>query len=349
MANYRNNITVEAMDAEVNATSKKNYKNSFDVKNYLNVKLGPTEDSKELKIRLLPVDKNTNSPFKTIYMHTIKLPKAIDPKESWKSFVCLSKTEDIDHETLGHKCPFCELNHSAYVKFTEAETEVEKERWKEISTGARATEVCVVRCIERGHEEDGPKFWKFTVRSDGKDPKSMIKKLYKDRLQESIDEAKEENGGELPDDFVPENILDLENGKDLKITISAVYDKEGKRTNKTSISVVDYGKNKPLSSDDELAESWVNDGKVWSDVFVAKPYEYCDLVLQGLPPYYDKANERWIARPDKDGDKETDSRDDAEDVDEKIKKAEEKAAGKSTKRQNIVEEYEEPEEDDTPF
>lgn len=296
MSDYKRNITADVMDAE--EEEKRPQFTTFDAKNYLNVKLNNSETSKELRIRLLPVDKNTSSPFKTIYMHQIKVSPELSAS-GWKSYICLNKTEDIDHDVLGHRCPFCELNKAAYdnmKKAAEDGDEVERERWKTISLANKHSEVCVVRCIERGAEEDGPKFWKFNVRSDGKDPKNLIKVLYKTRRDESIEDAKEENDGVLPEDFVPENILDLETGKDLKVTISAVFDKEGKRTNKTSISIVDYGKNKPLSKDEDEIDEWVNDEKVWSDVFVAKPYDYLSIILDGEIPFYDKQKNKWVSK-----------------------------------------------------
>ena len=298
MSTYRRNITADVMDVDEAVEVNKPQFTAFDAKNYLNVKLGKNETSKELKIRLLPVDKNTDSPFKTIYMHQIQVAPEIS-SSGWKSYVCLNKTDDIDHEVLGNKCPFCEMNKIAYDNMKKAEAEdntVERERWKKISLANRYSEVCVIRCIERGAEDDGPKFWKFNVRSDGKDPKNLIKNLYKTRKQESIDEALEENDGVLPKNFVPENILDLYEGKDLKVTISAVFDKEGRRTNKTSISIVDYGKNKPLSKYDEDIDDWVNDDKVWSDVFVAKPYEYLSIILDGEVPFFDKTNKKWVSK-----------------------------------------------------
>lgn len=297
MADYRRNITDDVMEDEVNEERKPVY-TAFNAKNYLNVKLKEGEDKKELRIRLLPVDKNTNSPFKKIYMHQIKVAPELSAS-GWKSYVCLNKTEDIDHEEFGDKCPFCEMNEMAYKKMLEAkqaDNEVEMQRWKTISLANRYSEVCVVRCIERGAEDDGPKFWKFNVRSDGKDPKSIIKNLWKMRKQESIDEAMEENDGELPEDFVPMNILDLENGRDLKVTITRIYDKENRPTNKTNISIVDYGKNKPISRDEEEVNDWINDKKVWSDVFVAKPYEYLSIILDGEVPFYDKKNNKWVSK-----------------------------------------------------
>lgn len=302
------NIDANAFEGE----EKRQPKSSFDEKNYLNVKLGPKEDSKQLVIRLLPVEKGTGNPFKIIHMHTIKVPEAIS-KSGWKSYVCLNKTDDIDHEHYGTACPFCEMAQDAWSHYREEKKlmeeaqknhdeeqknyhEGEMNRWKEIAKANTESEVCILRVIERGAEADGPKFWKFNVRTDGKDPMHFIKDLYALRKKESIDEAKMDNGGVLPDDFEPTNILDLYEGKDLQITVSAVYDKEGKRTKKTSISVMDYGRFKPLSQDESQIDAWCEDEKVWSDVFVVKPYEYLSIVLDGEVPYYDKANNKWVTR-----------------------------------------------------
>ena len=329
MADYTHrNISPEALEDDAPKAARQ--ANAFNEKNYLNVKLANGQDSKELKIRLLPIDKDSDSPFKTIWMHTVKVSPEISPKTPWKSYVCLNKTEDIDHDTLGTKCPFCELNHIAYenmLKAKEEKNEVDAQRWKEISLANKPTEVCVMRVIERGAEADGPKFWKVTVRSDMKDPKNLIKKLFKDRWQESIDEAKSDNGGELPEDFVPENILDVETGRDLKITVSRVYDKEGRPTDKTSISIVDYGKNKPLSSDPELMDKWINDEKVWSNVFVAKPYDYLSLVLDGDVPFYDRENKKWVPKIKKTDNSvvNTEKTEQREAADNAIKSAEKKA------------------------
>ena len=101
-----NNITLEAMEQEESKAKQKLTSNTaFDAKNYLNIKLDKGQAQKELRIRLLPVDKNTNTPFKTIFTHTVRVPKEVSPN-GWKSYVCLCKTEDIDHEKLGKKCPF---------------------------------------------------------------------------------------------------------------------------------------------------------------------------------------------------------------------------------------------------
>ena len=282
------NITMEAMDCEINtvSTSFKNKEKVFDEKNYLNIRLSDNQTSKELKFRLLPIDGESNTPFKKIHVHTVKVPKEVSPS-GWKSYICIEKTEGIDRNIYGSKCPFCEMNREAYKKFSEATEPTIKERWKKISLDNIPKEACIVRGIERGAEEDGPKFWKFNIRKDKTDPKGQIMELYKTRLEESREEG-------LGD----ENILDINTGKDLKITISLASD-NNQGENRTSVKIVDYGKNKPLSTDVNQMLEWLNDSKKWSDVFTIKPYDYLSVILEGEIPFFDKTMNKWVKKMDK--------------------------------------------------
>lgn len=333
MSENRKNISMDAMEEP--EESQNGYStNKFDTKNYLNVKLEKGENVKKIKIRCLPVDKDSTSPFQTIYQHSIKVPKElkeISPNTDYKSYICIKKTEDINHEKFGNKCPYCELYKEAYDKYVKANEEgnsKDAEYWKTIYKAARPSEGCIIRCIERGHEDEGTKFWKFGIRSDGLDPKHLIKSLYATRKQESIDEAMEEYGvkkpEELPDDFVPENILDLYNGKDLEVTISRVKDKSGNYTDKTAISITDYGKNKSISQDPEQIEAWITDEKRWQDVFSVKPYEYLSLIIDGEIPFYDKNAKKWVSKFKKTEETKEEKKTETESVDEKIREAEEK-------------------------
>lgn len=288
MADFEDrNITPEAVEADYSEKKKKGFSGNFSEKNYLSVKLDPKTDEKSLKIRLLTVDKDTNSPFKHIHMHTVRVPKEIS-QSGWKSYVCLEKTEGGFSETLGHKCPFCELRRDAFKKAQEAKeagNEADYERYKAISIANIPNEVSIVRCIERGKEEDGPKFWKFNLRSDGLDPENIIRRLYATRKEECEEEG------------IPvENILDIDKGYDLKVKINAVYDKNGKRTNKTSTSIERFGSLKPLTPDKEQRNKWIGDPKVWSDVFVAKPYEYLEVIIAGGIPWFDRKTNKWIPK-----------------------------------------------------
>lgn len=282
------NITMEAMDCEINtvSTSFKNKEKVFDEKNYLNIRLSDNQTTKELKFRLLPIDGESNTPFKKIHVHTVKVPKEVSPS-GWKSYICIEKTEGIDRNIYGSKCPFCEMNREAYKKFSEETEPTIKERWKKISLENIPKEACIVRGIERGAEEDGPKFWKFNIRKDKTDPKGQIMELYKTRLEESREEGLED-----------ENILDINTGKDLKITISLASD-NNQGENRTSVKIVDYGKNKPLSTDVNQMLEWVNDSKKWSDVFTIKPYDYLSVILEGEIPFYDKTLNKWVKKMDK--------------------------------------------------
>lgn len=341
----RRNINIDD-DEDVQEKNRKPYNVGFNEKNYLDVKLKDSETVKEKRIRLLPFDGDSSSAFKIIKMHTVRVPKEISPS-GWKSYVCLAQ-DDVDHEKYGTNCPFCENNRAYYKKMMEtkdllaaenakgenadksvkAQLEKDIKRWRDLSIGNKSQDVCIVRCIERDAEADGPKFWKFNVRSDEKDPMHEIKALQKLRKQESIDVAKEENNGVIPDGFTPDNILDLYEGKDLKLTIKPVFDNEGKRTNKTSINIVDYGKNKPITTDDELLDEWIDDEKKWYDVFVIKPYEYLQLIGEGEEPFFDKIHGKWISKIKKQDDKEAKNAQNEADnkkADEEIKEATKKA------------------------
>lgn len=312
------NITMEGMEEEPKKAPTQ--ASIFNAKNYLNDRLEDGKISKELKIRLLPVDKDSNTAFTHIHMHTIRVPKEVS-SNGWKSYVCLAKNDGPFTEKLGKKCPFCELNSEYYKKSVEAENEVDKKRFQELSLSYKAKEVSIIRCIERGAEEDGPKFWKFNLRKDKKDPEGIIRNLYKTRKQESIDQETEDNDGVLPEDFIPLNILDVENGKDLKVTISAVLDEQGKPTDKKGIEIVDYGKVKPLSMDGEKMNAWLEDEKVWSDVFVAKPYEYLKIVSEGEVPWFDKQNGKWVKRDDFNNNQHTQTREEGEKITQEINNA----------------------------
>jgi len=283
------NITIEGVQSTRESLEKKNTpqqnNGGYNEKNYLDVRLKEGQDKKELRIRLLPIDANSSTPFTIVHMHNVKVPTEINPS-GWKNYMCLGKHNNIDHERFGDKCPFCELNKTAYNNSqAEGLTEAEKKAWIDVSLAAKSKPVCIVRCIERDHEDEGPKFWKIPVRENKKDdPYHAMIELMDLRNKEDIDD-----GG---DGY---NIFDLYNGKDLKLTINAVYE-NGKWTNKTNISVVDYGKQKPLSEDEDEMNRWINDPKKWSDVFVTKPYEYLAVILDGKVPFFDKKINKWVSK-----------------------------------------------------
>lgn len=352
-------VADNAVEAEKNISRQENnnYKQvAFDVKNYLNVKLEKNEKQKTIYIRLLPFP-DTRTPFLHIHMHRIMVPKEIS-ESGFRSFVCLEKTEGLDEEKYGKKCPFCELSKASY---KEAKTEPDADKKQILRDRGKenlSTEYVIMRCIERGKEDEGVKFWKTAVHQAKDDPYNQICILAENRKNEWL--ASPANAGKDPKEA---NILSINDyGYDLMITISkkSEMDKNGKVREKTSYMVSDVKYPSPLSPDPEQAKAWVFDEKKWFDVFVPKPYDYMALVMQGKLPWYDRTVGKWVSREDKDA-KE---KEEVKKAEEKIKEAEkistgalapsatEKAAPASVQKQLT----EEPEgvyggapEDDLPF
>ena len=271
-------------NTDLNTKSERHEKqeSSFDTKNYLNVRLDKENGEKEktITIRLLPINLKTGYPFVKVHFHNIKVNKQIFNTE-WKSYVCLSQNEDIDHERFGNKCPLCEQNQKAY-KLAEKETdEVKKNELYKLSCSYKPIDAVIVRCIERGKEDEGVKFWKFNLRDDKADPYNQIMDLFKYRKEKSI-----KNG-----DKVPENILDLYDGRDIIVTI-----KSTEKSNNTNVTLrLDEDKS-PVTTDEELLKKWVYDKKTWQEVFPPKDYDYISLVIQNKYPWFDRENNKWIDR-----------------------------------------------------
>jgi hypothetical protein len=121
----------------------------------------------------------TGNPFVIIHTHNVKVPQdMVKPGEKpYKTYICLSKTADIDHERFGSKCPFCEINYKAYKESEKQTDPLMKKNYQEISLANLSRETVVCRCIERGKEDEGVKFWKFNLRNDKTDPYHQILKL----------------------------------------------------------------------------------------------------------------------------------------------------------------------------
>lgn len=305
------NITPESVEMMENEKKQEKTRqenentNKFSEKNYLNVRLDTKngELSREIRIRILPIDGTTNKAFQKIHMHYVKVNKKISPS-GFKNYICLSKTAGIDVTKYGNKCPFCDIKNGAWKKYEEETDEAVKAEWLQMFKDNCPDEYAIVRCIERGHEDEGPKFWKFRLRSDEKDPMNTIIKLYWTRRNESIEDeygteflkkSKEEQDARFAQDgFKPVNIFDNYEGKDLKLTLNAVYDKQGKLTDKVTIDIADYGRLKPIAETQEQIDEWVNNSKRWSDVFAVKPFEYLEIVSEGGIPYFDKSQSKWV-------------------------------------------------------
>lgn len=319
----------ELVQIEQNQTGKKEQKTSnFDAKNYLDTRLKKGELKKEIKIRLLPNPNEPGfSPFIKVQTHTLsKLPEAIS-KSGFKSYICLENS-NVDSEKFGKKCPFCELRRTAYEESTkvmaEAEKqikELEKEYEKLMSEGNKVEatkiqtkmsgikvaaeakkkalqelsinniprETVIMRVIERGKEDEGPKFWKVNISRRGDDAYSLIKNLAERLHKEGL-----ENG-------VEENLYDSFKGRDIILTISG---SDNAKDNKTTITVTQALSQTPISKDEAQMAEWIYDEKKWNDVFAVKPYEYLSIVSKGDIPWFDRETGKWVSKEVVDGKRE---------------------------------------------
>jgi hypothetical protein len=241
---------------------------TFDAKNYLEARLGRDEQSKTLTIRLLPFTPQSGTPFHKVFAHTVRVNKEV-AASGWKTFVCPThNTEGGD--PLGDRCPFCETSSTARQKRFETTDELLKKKYNEIEFSNRAREMWIVRCIERGKENEGVKFWLF---SHSKKKDGVYDKIMNIATQRAESAKKKGNNY---------SIFDLNNGMDLIITLTRTSD------NKTNIQVLDEGMPSPLSTSAEEGMAWINDSKKWTDVYTVKNYDYMRIVALGGIPYYDK-------------------------------------------------------------
>lgn len=267
MEAFKTNMNPDAINAQLAEQSeKKGFQSTFDVKNYLNVRLEGNETSKKLTIRLLPSSPENSTPFEKVYMHTIRVNKEV-AASGWKTFVCPT------HNHMGTSCPFCDVSEQAKIARMSTNNEQEKENYKNVESLNRVREMWIARCIERGHEEDGVKFWLIANTKDS--PYAKIMAIWKNRW----DKAQEK--GKVND------IFSLNDGRDIDITITK---KDGK--NVFSIDVDD--ESTPLTDNYELGMSWINDTKKWSDVYKVKPVDYMEVIVAGGVPKYSKEKNGYV-------------------------------------------------------
>lgn len=254
----------------------------FDEKNYLDTRIdgkGPQE--KTITIRLLPFSPEGGSPFKKIKMHTVKVPKKVS-QSGYKSYVCLKHNKDMINESYGNDCPFCELVAKAKEEERNASTPVLKKKYNEIAYLNRTQDWWVVRLIEREKEEEGVKFWKFSdsAKSDGIYDKLM--NLFRQRLNES----RKATGKDY-------NIFSLYDGRDLTLTIKK------SEQDKYSYNFVDSGFSSAIGDEAQIVK-WVTNKKKWNDVYAVKTYDYLSVIRDGEVPFFNKEEQKWIAKTNSD-------------------------------------------------
>lgn len=268
---------IEEQEKQLNSKNEYKRKFEFDEKNYLNLRLNPGEVKKQIKIRILPVSAEDKRPVLVLHTHSLKVSPEIS-KSGFKSFICLNDEHLRDSHPEG--CPLCQKSEELLEEARSITDPVQNKAVFKSAMSYKSKKTLIARVIERGHESEGVKFWRFNAHSNGTGYYDQLLHLYNIRKQESLDATGETY-----------NIFDLKNGRDIIITLT--YDPN---TKKTSGTIADAGFNSPLSTDAEQVAAWVNDKKKWSDIYASKTYDYLKIVADGCIPYYNKEDGKWEAK-----------------------------------------------------
>lgn len=267
--NINSDDVVKQHNEVIESSQNKKTKSTFDTKNYLQARLEEGVNEKTLTIRLLPFSPEGGSPFKKVWVHSIRVNKEVS-NSGWKMMPCLEKNEEKC------ECPICMVSRHAQELQKATTDAVQKKKLGEVAFANKPKQAWVVRCIDRDHEEDGVKFWLFNSSSKQQGIYDHMMNLY---------EIRNKSGKKKGNDY---NIFDLNNGEDFIITITRGED------GKTTYKVVDEGFPSPLTDDLEKGMAWINDPKKWSDVFPAKAPEYMRILVEGGVPFYDKDSQQYV-------------------------------------------------------
>jgi hypothetical protein len=186
---------------------------------------------------------------------TVHVHKAtVDGKN--RKFTCLAKLND-------EPCPFCEARAQLLATGLESDKELAKNYTPKL--------MYMVKVIDRENEDHGPKFWRFPAQTYKKDG-------VHDKIMDNVA-------------LLKENIGDAETGRDLFVTINRVTTKRGSYPNVSSINATDKSK---LSDNAEQAKAWIDDAKIWSDVYATKTYDYLEIIVKGGVPAWSKILNKFV-------------------------------------------------------
>lgn len=248
MSNEKN--ALDAMLAQYEKNNAPKYVKSetakvYDLKNYFNTYIKEGIKSATKQIRVLPTT-DGSTPFVEIHAHKVQVDG------EWKTFPCLK------HEK-NEACPFCEAR--------EALLATGKDSDKELAKKYNARKMYVVKVIDREHEEEGVKFWRFNhdYRKEG---------IY-DKIIGVLNAIKKD-------------VTNADNGRDLLLTINR---------NQNGIPVVSAVASldpSVLSEDQDQKTEWLEDARTWEDVYSVRSYDYLKIIVRGGVPVWDKDEKTFV-------------------------------------------------------
>ena len=218
------------------------------MKKYFTTVLPKGSPGEERRIRILPT-KDGSSPFVEVKFHEVQ----VDGK--WVKL--------YDPSQEGKRSPLNEVKEGLEMTGVESD--------KELSKNYRSKKFYIVKVIDRDHEQDGPKFWRFKHNSKGDGILDKIVPIWR-------------NKGNLTDPI---------EGRDLILSLSLTKAGTGKEY--TAINSIIPEDKTPLSADSAVAQKWMDDELVWSDVYAKKSEDYLEMVAKGETPRWDVETKKWVS------------------------------------------------------
>ena len=217
-------------------------------KKYFNTIMGKGNTTEERRIRILQT-KDGSSPFVEVDFHEM----LVDGK--WVKY--------YDPAQEGKRSPLNEVREGLLLTGEAAD--------KELAKSYRSKKFYIVKVIDRDHEQDGPKFWRFkhAFKNDGIFDK--IFPVFKNK----------------------KDLLDSEKGRDLILTLSLTKSNNGKEY--TAVSSVIPDDPSPLHTDPAVVKAWTEDELVWSDVYSKRDADYLDIIANGGIPKWDNVTNKYVS------------------------------------------------------
>ncbi len=218
------------------------------MKKYFTTVLPKGSKGEERRIRILPT-KDGSSPFVEVYFHEVQVDgkwvKLYDPKQE------------------GKRSPLHEVYEGLMMTGVDAD--------KELARTYRSRKFYIVKVIDRDHENDGVKFWRFKHNAKGDGILDKVFPIFR-------------NKGD---------ITNSETGRDLILSLALTKSGNGKEyTTINSIIPEDAG---PLNVDADVAKTWLDDELTWSDVYSKKDENYLELVAKGESPRWDSDQKKYVS------------------------------------------------------
>ena len=218
------------------------------MKKYFTTVLPKGSKGEERRIRILPT-KDGSSPFVEVYFHEVQVDgkwvKLYDPKQE------------------GKRSPLHEVYEGLMMTGVDSD--------KELARNYRSRKFYIVKVIDRDHENDGVKFWRFKHNHKGDGIMDKVFPIFR-------------NKGD---------ITNAETGRDLILSLALTKSGNGKEyTTINSIIPEDAG---PLNADADVAKTWLDDELTWSDVYSKKDENYLELVARGESPRWDSDQKRYVS------------------------------------------------------